>query len=349
VIRLLLAEDSAVQREFLLFILEESGEFEVVGIAADGEEAVELAGSLRPDIILMDCHMPKLDGIDATRIIMEKCPVPIVMASAPSATGDVTFSFDAMKSGALGFVSKPPAITSPDFDRATSELTRTLRLMSEVKVVRRWAARTPREAAPPAPEIAARRPVQIVGIAGSTGAPGVIAEILADLAGEAFPPILIVQHIAGGFIEGFALWLAAQAKIEVRLAEHGLRVRRGCVYLAPDGMQMGIDNGGAIRLSEDPEEDGFRPSGSFLLRSIAAAFGSRSMGILLTGMGRDGVSGLAELQRKGGITAVQDEESCVVFGMPREAIRAGAAAHVLSPPEIAQLIKSSLVEPGAPT
>jgi two-component system, chemotaxis family, protein-glutamate methylesterase/glutaminase len=349
VIRLLLAEDSAVQREFLTYILEESGDFEIVGTAVDGEEAVEMAGRIRPDIILMDAHMPKLDGIAATRIIMETCPVPIVMASATSTAGEVKFTFDAMKSGALAMVSKPPALTSPDFDRATSELTRTLRLMSEVKVVRRWPARASRDTGPETPAASRRHPVRVVGIAGSTGAPNVIAEILTELAGEDCPPLLVVQHIAGGFIEGFALWLAAQTGMDVQMGQSGTLVRRGCAYIAPDGTQMGIDKAGKIVLSSEPEEDGFRPSGSFLLRSLAHAFGSRAMGVLLTGMGRDGVAGLVEVQRAGGVTVVQNEESCVVFGMPREAVRIGAAQHVLPPDGIVQLIKSSLVEPGTPT
>jgi two-component system, chemotaxis family, protein-glutamate methylesterase/glutaminase len=348
-IRLLLAEDSAVQREFLLYILEESGTFEIVGTAANGEEAVEMAARLRPDIILMDCHMPKLDGIAATRIIMETCPVPIVMTSAIGTASEVKLTFNAVNSGALAIVAKPPAFSSPDFERAASELTRTLRLMSEVKVVRRWPARRAKSAEPGAPAVPLRRPIGFIAIAGSTGAPAVIGEMLAELAGADFPPIMIVQHIAGGFVEGFALWLATQTGIDVQVARANVPVRSGCVYLAPDDAQMGIDRSGCIVLTADAAEDGFRPSGSFLLRSLAHAFGTRAMGILLTGMGRDGVAGLLELQRAGGLTVVQDEESCVVFGMPREAIRAGAAMHTLPPSGIVQLIRSSSFERATPT
>lgn len=344
-IRLLLAEDSAVQREFLQYILEESGDFEIIGTAVDGAEAVEMAGRLRPDIILMDCHMPKLDGVAAARIIMETDPVPIVMASATVTARDVQYAFDAMKSGALAMVNKPPALSSPDFDRVADELTRTLRSMREVNVARRRPAEFTSHDGPPE----STRALRVIAITGSTGAPGVIATILTELASAACPPILIVQHIADGFVEGFALWLAAQTGMAVERAQTGALARRGRAYIAPDGMQMGIDKAGRIVLTHDAAEDGFCPSGSFLLNSVAQAFGSRAMGILLTGMGSDGVAGLVELQRAGGLTVVQDEESCVVFETPREALRVGAAMHVRSPEGIVQLITSSSVEPETPT
>lgn len=346
-IRVLIVEDSAVQRQFLKFILEDAGTFEVVGMANDGEEGVAMTEQLRPDIVLMDCHMPKLDGIGATRQIMERCPTPIVITSASPSAGETQISFDAIKSGALAVANKPPAITSPDFDRIAGELTRTLALMSEVKVVRRWAAR-PRAAtrvtAANAPQPAGD--VRAIAIVGSTGAPTAIAEILSGIAAPSTPPVLIVQHIADGFIDGFAVWLAARTGMAVGLAQHDAVAQPGCAYLAPDGSQMTIDAKGRIRLAADTAlEDGFRPSGTVLLRSVAQSFGSHAIGIVLTGMGRDGVAGLVELQRAGGITIAQDEESSVVFGMPREAIAAGAASHVLPPEGIVQLIKSCVPDP----
>jgi two-component system, chemotaxis family, protein-glutamate methylesterase/glutaminase len=342
VIRVLIAEDSAVQREFLTFILEESGHFEIVGIANDGEEAVEMAARLRPDIILMDCHMPKLDGIGATRIIMETTPTPIVMASASVLQGEVKITFDAVKNGALAVVNKPPAFGTPHFDQVAAELVRTLRLMAEVKVVRRWPLRSSKPAAHVAvPRVTGEGGIRAIGIAGSTGAPGIISDILAGLAERVCAPVLIVQHMADGFVEGFAAWLTARTGMSVTVAQDGQLAEPGCAYIAPDGLQMGIAAGGRIVLSSDPDDEGFRPSGTFLLRSIARTFGARAIGIVLTGMGRDGVSGLLELRGAGGITIAQDEQSCVVFGMPREAVRQGAAAHVLAPPEIVAFIVSA--------
>lgn len=342
-IRVLIVEDSAVQREFLAFVLEESGHFEIVGTAADGEEGVEAVGRLHPDIVLMDCHMPKLDGIGATRIIMEKWPTPIVIASASIVPGEVTLTFDAVKNGALAVVNKPPAFGSPTYDRVAGELVRTLRLMSEVQVVRRWAARSGKAITSARAGVAAAAgsaDVRVIAIAGSTGAPGVIAEILTGLAAPGTPPVLIVQHITDGFVEGFAGWLNVRTGMTVTVAQDGQHAQPGCAYIAPDGLQMGIAANGRIVLTADADDDGFRPSGTFLLRSVARAFGAGAIGVVLTGMGRDGSAGLLDLRRAGGVTIAQDEQSSVVFGMPREAIRLGAAEHVLSPAEIVAYIGS---------
>lgn len=337
-IRVLLAEDSAVQREFLSYVLETAEVFEIVAKAVDGAEAIKLAGETKPDVILMDCHMPNVDGIEATRIIMETCPVPIVVASARSGARDTQLTFDAIQNGALAVVSKPPDIASPDFDRVADELIRTLRLMSDVKVVRRWPRdkrlSTARESVGTLP-----RP-RVIVVAGSTGAPGVIAEILCGLGRGTWPPMLLVQHIAQGFVDGFALWLASHTGVDVHVAADGMTATPGNLYIAPDDAQMSIERPCVIRLDQSaPPEDGFRPSGTFLLRSAARNFGRLAMGIVLTGMGRDGVAGLVELKRAGAVTVAQDEESSVVFGMSKEAIAANAAAHVLSPDGIVNLIK----------
>jgi two-component system chemotaxis response regulator CheB len=324
--RVLIVEDSAVQREFLKFVLEDAG-FDVVGTANDGEDGVAKAQALRPDVILMDAHMPKLDGIGATQRIMETCPTPIVIASASAAGNEAQLTFEALRSGALAVVNK----------RLADELTRTLTLMADVKVVRRWPGR-----AQPAPAVApdgARGSVDVVAIVGSTGAPAAIGEILAGITASRPPPIVVVQHIAEGFVLGFAAWLRTRTRLDVQLATGGTLMQPATVYLAPDGAQLTIAADG--RLSLDPDaapEDGFRPSGTVLLRSVARSFGRRAIGIVLTGMGRDGVAGLEELRRAGGVTVAQDEASSVVFGMPREA--ASAARYVLPPEAIASLIVS---------
>jgi two-component system chemotaxis response regulator CheB len=217
----------------------------------------------------------------------------------------------------------------------------TLRLMSEVKVVGRRIVKKPDMPAIHGAAVAPREKMQLLAIAGSTGAPGVIADILTAVAPQLDCPALVVQHIARGFILGFAAWLTQKTGLTVTLPTDGTPVQPRCVYLAPDDVHMGIGSDGRIQLADSAPEDGFQPSASYLFRSVAQAYGRRSMGILLTGMGRDGASGLLEIRRAGGITAVQDEASCVVFGMPREAIRLDAAQYVLSPQHLAGLIAAN--------
>jgi two-component system chemotaxis response regulator CheB len=216
--------------------------------------------------------------------------------------------------------------------------------MAEVKVVRRW----PRRERPLSlPAVAARpdRKIRLVAVGASTGGPQAVAEILARLPADLDAPILIVQHIAPGFTEGLVEWLDQGTRLRVKLAEPGEAVQPGTVYLSRDGFQMGVGKDGRIRLTNEPTEEGFSPSASYLFRSAADAYGRSAVGILLTGMGRDGAAGLKRLREAGGVTIAQDEESSVIFGMPAEAIRLGAAEHVLAPEQIAGMIRS-LVKTG---
>lgn len=336
-IRILIAEDSPVQRELLLFLLEEDGGFVVVGTARDGVEAVEMAASLRPDIVLMDYHMPRMNGAEATREIMAATPVPIVIASATVVPEDVAITFETLRNGALSMVVKPVDMEDPGHERQVGVLLQTLKLMAEVKVVRRWSnGRPPPVAARPA---ATRRDgLAFIAIGGSTGAPGVISQILMGLPAGMRAPIAIVQHMATGFAPGFAAWLDQKAPCPVRLAEGGMLAQAGTVYIAPDAAQLSIEPNGRFRLRSGSSDDAFCPSINHLFHSVAATYGPRSMGVLLTGMGRDGVAGLHAIRAAGGVTAVQDEQSCVVFGMPGVAVQEDATDHVLPPAGLAAMI-----------
>ena len=336
-IRVLVAEDSAVAREYLVHLIGRDSALEVAGQARDGQEAVELVQKLRPHVVLMDIQMPRMDGHEATRRIMERTPTPIVMVSAHD--GDLEErAFDALSAGALVVLNKP-APGRPDSAATALELTTTVRLMAEVKVVRRWAGgRTARPK--PASGVHDMRNVGIVAIGASAGGPPVLAEILAGVGADVSCPILVVQHISAGFSAGLAEWLDRATPLKVKLAEPGEVAGAGCVYVAPDHLHMGIREGGTIELSRDAESDGFRPSVTHLMRSVARSYGRDALGVVLTGMGRDGASGLLELRRAGGLTIAQDEESSAVFGMPMEAVRLGAAEKVLPPGRIARTIRS---------
>ncbi|MFG1359944.1 chemotaxis protein CheB [Xanthobacter pseudotagetidis] len=345
-IRVLLAEDSPSQREVLAWALGQSGEFEVVGRAVNGAEAVEMAATLRPDIVLMDCHMPVLDGIGATREIMRRCPVPILVASASFEPTDVHPGLEAVRQGALAIVPKLPGVDSADFDAVARELFLSLRLMSEVKVVRRVPPRGRREPGIRA-EVAGR--VRMVALGASTGGPPVILEILRGLGPNLSAPVLVVQHMANGFTGGFASWLARGSGLPVEIAGDAVLALPGHVYVGPEGRHLGIDRHGRLALSDGPPENGFRPSVSHLFHAAALAFGPCALAVLLTGMGEDGAEGLAHVARCGGITVAQDKETSVVFGMPAAALRLGAAQRLLAPADIAQFIQTQLARKSLPT
>ena len=339
-IRVLVAEDSAVTREYLVHLLDGDPALEVIGQARDGQEAVELAEGLRPDVIVMDIEMPRMDGYEATRRIMEHAPTPIVTVSAHSSELEAR-AFEALRAGALVLLNKPSGPGSPDSAASALRLVETVKLMADVKVVRRWAANGPVRQPPPS-RIGATRRIRIVAIGASAGGPPAVAEILAGLPAGLPCPILLVQHIAPGFAGGLAEWLGRSTPLDVKLAENDEPARGGTVYVAPDGVHLGIEDNGRIRLTTDAETDGFRPSATYLLRSLARSYGAAAVGVLLTGMGRDGAAGLLELRERGGVTIAQDKESSVVFGMPMEAIRLGAAEYVLPPKRISEAITTLL-------
>jgi two-component system chemotaxis response regulator CheB len=294
----------------------------------------------------MDIHMPRMDGYEATRKIMEVHPVPIVIVSSTMDAKSVEKTFRALQAGALASLAKPEWLGRPESNRMAAEIIETLKLMSEVKVVKRRARLKKKEAAARRRERMAARPagrIELVAIGASTGGPPAIHTILSHLSRNIAFPILVVQHIASGFLQGMTDWLHRETAFPVRIPAHGERLVGGEVYFAPEGHHMGVTGKGKICLSKAPQENGMRPSISHLFRSVGNAYGRRAVGILLTGMGKDGALELGRMREKGAVTVAQDKESCVVHGMPGEAIRLDAAQHVFPPEEIAAFL-SSLVK-----
>jgi two-component system, chemotaxis family, protein-glutamate methylesterase/glutaminase len=347
-LRVLVTEDSVVARALLVSIINRDPGLEVVGEGRDGEHAVKLAADLKPDVITMDVHMPKLDGLEATRRIMSETPTPIVVISAIDPK-DVKMSFEALNSGALAVLAKPSGPTAADFDERASEIVATVKTMAGVKVVRRRprlspqsAVHSPQAIAPtpdtrhPAP--ATRRRIELVAIGSSTGGPDALGKIIGALPDNVPVPILIVQHITVGFHQGLVDWLNNITPLSVKLGEKGHRPVPGEVILAPGERHMAVDSSKRLTLTTESPVRGHRPSATHLFRSVANVYGANALGVILTGMGDDGADGLVELKRAGGWVIGQDEATCVVYGMPREAAARGAVTEVLPLPQIAGAI-----------
>lgn len=324
-IRVLIAEDSDTTRALLVAMLSADPEIEVIGQATNGARAVELTKELQPDVVTMDIKMPLLDGYEATRKIMTEAPTPIVIVSANVEPRDVDTAMHALRAGALAVHRTPSGPSSEHFEEIRRRFVETVKAMSKVKVVRRWPDRRP-AAGLRAPE---RRGADIVAIAASTGGPAALLSLLTRLPADFPVPIVTVQHIARDFVNGCADWLNALSPLRVKVAEHRERLEPGTVYFAPDDRHLGVADGHAL-LDAAPAIEGFRPSGTYLFRSVAEAYGARAVAVILTGMGRDGVDGLHHVREAGGEVIAQDEASSVVFGMPQAAIAAGLASAVLS-------------------
>ena len=342
--KVLIVDDSHTTREYLKHIINKDKNLRVVDMAADGEEAVKIVSMRPPDVVVMDVYMLKMDGYKATEKIMHSNPVPIVIVSANLNVEDVKKTFRAMEAGAVAVLEKPKGPGHPDSERQAAKLVNTVKSMSEVMVVKRIAKyQAPGSAAePPAKARPRHLPArtEIIAIGSSTGGPPVIQSILSNLR-EGFPvPILIVQHIAANFLEGMAGWLDRETPLAIKIPENGEFVKGEQVYFAPDGYHMGITDKGEIVLSIGSPENSVRPAISYLFRSVANAYGSRAVGVLLTGMGKDGAPELKLMKEKGAVTIAQDKESAVVNGMPGEAVKLGAVDYVLPPEEIAALLNS---------
>lgn len=339
-INVLIAEDSPAVREFLVHILGSDPDIRIVGTANDGEQAIEAVERYRPDVITMDIHMPKMDGLEATRRIMETYPTPIVIVSGSTDPHETATMFRAIEAGALAVLKRPGGIGHPEHEAMVRELVQTVKLMAEVRTVRRWPKmRSESALSPPAKTVAEdAAKIKVIAIGASTGGPPVLQKILAMLPRDFPVPVLIVQHMATGFITAFVEWLAKSSSLPVHVAMHGEYLVPGHVYVAPDEFQMKVGFGGKIILARDEPENGLRPSVAYLFRSLAAVYGGAAVAGLLTGMGRDGAEELRRLKEKGAITFAQDKVSSVVHGMPGEAIRLNAATFVLAPDKIAAVL-----------
>ena len=338
-IKVLVVEDSSVIKAFLVYFLDSDPEIEVIGTANTGIEAIEAVKREKPDIITMDINMPEMNGLEATRRIMESTPVPIVIVTGSYDTTEVAITFRALEAGAVAIVRRPAGIGHPEHETTLKELVRTVKLMSEVKVVKRWPAvqrkTEARAVSPPVAEAPGYPKIRVVAMGASTGGPVALQTILSGLSGDFPVPVLMVQHIAEGFTRGFAQWLNQKTDLSVHLARDGERILPKHVYVAPDGFHMGVKRAGQIALTRDEPENNLRPSVSYLFRSVANVYGRNAAGVLLTGMGNDGALELKQLKEKGAVTIVQDKESSIVFGMPGQAIQLDAATWVLSPDGIA--------------
>lgn len=342
-IRVLIADDSDVSRALLEHLLGRDPRLEVVGAVTDGREAISFLERDHADVIVMDIHMPRMDGFEATRRIMETHPLPIVMCTATNDSREVAISFRSMEAGAVACVAKPVSPSHAEFEAITAELLQTVKLMSEVKVVRRW----PRghNACAPTPAVMAQAPecpsgLRVVGIGASTGGPPVLQSILSSLPKDFSLPVLIVQHIAQGFLNGLVDWLSHTTGWPVQVAVHGSCPLPGHAYLAPDDFHMGLARSGKIILSREPPICGLRPSVSYFFRTLAEVCGPDAIGVLLTGMGRDGADELKLMREAGAETIAQDRESSIVHGMPGEAIAIGAAGHILPSDRVADFLVS---------
>ncbi|WP_252106102.1 MULTISPECIES: chemotaxis-specific protein-glutamate methyltransferase CheB [unclassified Halomonas] len=330
VIRVLIADDSPVARDVLRHLLTREGDIQIVGEARNGHEAVALARTLAPQLITMDLSMPVMEGLAAIEEIMHTRALPILVVSDRF---EAAIAGQALALGALEVMPKPALD-----DTESSSLLERVRLLAGVAVITRLRPRALKTyqtlAAPPTH----RSLAHVVAIACSTGGPQALARLLSRLPSNFALPVVIAQHMSHGFIEGMAQWLDSLCRLPVRVASHGEALTPATVYLAPSESDLEITFDHHFRLVESPIGALYHPSCDALLTSAAAVYGRKAIGVILTGMGSDGVQGMRAICAAGGMTLAQDEASSVIYGMNRQAINAGAVQRVASLDELPELL-----------
>ncbi|HEU4322258.1 MAG TPA: chemotaxis-specific protein-glutamate methyltransferase CheB [Roseiflexaceae bacterium] len=372
-IKVVIVDDSALMRRVVTELLEQDSGIQVIGTASNGREAITLVEATRPDLVIMDVRMPVMDGLEATEHLMAYCPTPILVLTASLARYDIDITFKMLGAGALEVMEKPSGVDVRTLERAGHDLRRRVKVLARVRVVthirgRRKQfegqteppARLPQPAPPqpPAPPnngiyspppmpLPGRRKVRqgplippdpsnfpVIVIGASTGGPRVVFQILTALPHDLPAAVLVVQHIAAGFSGGMVEWLATASAMPIKLAEEGGVVHAGEVLVAPDQRDLLITRTGTTQFTTSPLLIQ-RPAIDVTMQAAAEVFGPRVIGVLLTGMGRDGAYGMLTIKRAGGYTIAQDEATCTIFGMPRAAIELDAAQEVLPQQQIA--------------
>ncbi|MBM3778699.1 MAG: chemotaxis-specific protein-glutamate methyltransferase CheB [Acidimicrobiia bacterium] len=345
-IRVLVVDDSVVVRRALTALFESDPEIQVVGQASNGIEALELAARLRPDLVTMDLMMPKMDGMEATQRIMARFPSPVLFLSSHFGQNGPYSHADAVAAGALDVVEKPTLTSDWQWQASGALLIQKIKALSKIPVIAHIHAA--RRFAPP-PEVKPGAPLaasDIVAIGASAGGPKVLEQMLSALPVGFGMGVVVVQHMGDGFTLSLLKRLQQRCALPVEVATDGATITPGRILFTPESVHLVVSPGGRVRLSDDEPVGGHRPSVDVTFLSAAEAYGPRAVGVLLTGMGTDGAQGLLAIQRAGGVTYAQDEQSCAVFGMPREAIELGAARHVLPPPAIVRSLVALGVERG---
>ena len=338
-IKILIVDDSPTEVALIQHIIESEKDMEVIGIAKNGREAIDLTAKLKPDLITMDIQMPIMDGLEATRIIMAQNPTPIVVISSMVNDESLAATFHILEAGALTALAKPVNVFSPSFEESREHIVDTLRSLSDIRVIKKPLKKhLPLEHKT---EHANIINYEIIGIGASVGGPMALKTILSQL-GPDFPlPIMIVQHMSPGFIRGFAQWLEENTHLKVKNAVHYEPLQKGTVYVAPELKHMEserVHEQLVCKLVDGPPVSGFCPSITRLLQSIAKVSGNKAIGILLTGMSDDGAEGLLELKKAHGHTLIQNQESSIVFGMGAVAQSLNAVDQVIGLEHIASYL-----------
>jgi two-component system chemotaxis response regulator CheB len=362
-IRVIIVEDSPIALTILKRMLNSSPDIEVVGTARTGKEAIGLIAQVNPQVICTDLHMPEMDGLALTQEIMSTRPKPILVISSSVQEQDTHQVFQLLEAGAVDVFPKPEGGLGVDSDRIQQTLINKVKVLAGVTVFtnhkRSRIASTP--AAPVAsqststvlstpPSRFSPRPLTfksthlgLIALGASTGGPQVLQQILSQFPAHLPVPVICVQHISQGFLQGFIDWLSTHCSLPISIALAGDRPKPGHIYFPPELSHLILDRQGCFAYSRTLGFGGHCPSITVTFNSVAQYYKSRSIGVLLTGMGRDGADGLLSIFQAGGFTLAQNEASCVVFGMPKEAIALGAVRQILPPEAIATAILRKLV------
>jgi two-component system chemotaxis response regulator CheB len=349
-IRVMVIDDSAFMRTALSRMIAAEPDFEVVATASNGADALQKIATLVPDVVTLDVNMPVLDGIGTLRRIMAQFPLPVIMVSSATAE-DAEITFDALAAGAFDCLAKQLSSTSLEIEHIRGELILKLRAaaLSRKKSAPPQPPRKPPVSADRARAKSASVEPAIVAIGASTGGPRALQEILPRFPHDFSLPILIVQHMPSGFLAHFARRLGASCSIAVKEASDGDLIVPGVAYIAPAGLHMLVEHRPAesperISLCKNPSQVPHIPSVDVLMTSVARVYGSRAVGVILTGMGTDGAKGMRAIHDAGGLTIGQDQATCTVYGMPRACAEAGVLSRVLAlaevPAHIVQISRS---------